>query len=55
MDDIEREVILRTLAANAGNKTATAEVLGISRRSIYNKLALYGVATTDDDHESAEQ
>ena len=51
MDDIEREVILRTLAANAGNKTATAEVLGISRRSIYNKLALYGVATGDEDDE----
>ncbi|MDB4971342.1 MAG: DNA-binding transcriptional response regulator, NtrC family, contains AAA-type ATPase, and a, partial [Myxococcales bacterium] len=49
MDDIEREVILRTLAANAGNKTATAEVLGISRRSIYNKLALYGIATSDED------
>jgi len=49
MDDIEREVILRTLAANAGNKTATAEVLGISRRSIYNKLALYGVATSEED------
>jgi two-component system response regulator AtoC len=56
MDDIEREVILRTLAANAGNKTATAEVLGISRRSIYNKLALYGIATNDDDdREPAEQ
>ena len=55
MDDIEREVILRTLAANAGNKTATAEVLGISRRSIYNKLALYGIATSDEEHESAEQ
>jgi two-component system response regulator AtoC len=55
MDDIEREVILRTLAANAGNKTATAEVLGISRRSIYNKLALYGIATNDDDdRDSAE-
>jgi len=41
MDAIEREVILRTLEANHGNKTATAEVLGISRRSIYNKLAEY--------------
>jgi DNA-binding NtrC family response regulator len=41
MDSIEREVILRTLEANKGNKTATAEVLGISRRSIYNKLAEY--------------
>ena len=41
METIEREVILRTLEANHGNKTATAEVLGISRRSIYNKLAEY--------------
>jgi DNA-binding NtrC family response regulator len=42
MENIEREVILRTLEANQGNKTATAGVLGISRRSIYNKLASYG-------------
>jgi DNA-binding NtrC family response regulator len=48
MDDVEREVILRTLEANDGNKTVTAEVLGISRRSIYNKLALYGVLDSDD-------
>jgi DNA-binding NtrC family response regulator len=46
MDQIEREVILRTLEANDGNKTATAEVLGISRRSIYNKLAIYGIDTS---------
>ena len=43
MENIEKEVILRTLEANRGNKTATAGVLGISRRSIYNKLATYGV------------
>jgi DNA-binding NtrC family response regulator len=49
MDQIEREVILRTLEANDGNKTATAEVLGISRRSIYNKLALYGIDVGSDD------
>jgi len=31
-------------------------VLGISRRSIYNKLALYGIATNEDDErDSAEQ
>ena len=42
MEAVEREVILRTLAAHEGNKTATAEALGISRRSIYNKLAEYG-------------
>jgi DNA-binding NtrC family response regulator len=43
MGSIEKEVILRTLEANQGNKTATAGVLGISRRSIYNKLATYGI------------
>ena len=42
---VEREVILRTLEAHAGNKTAAAEALGISRRSIYNKLAAYGIKT----------
>ena len=53
MDDIEREVILRTLAANEGNKTATAEVLGISRRCIYNKLAALRRRSGDDER-SAE-
>jgi two-component system response regulator AtoC len=43
MATIEKEVILRTLTAHKGNKTATAEALGISRRSIYNKLAEYGI------------
>jgi DNA-binding NtrC family response regulator len=43
IDNIEKEVILRTLEAHHGNKTAAAQALGISRRSIYNKLASYGL------------
>jgi DNA-binding NtrC family response regulator len=43
IDNIEKEVILRTLEAHHGNKTAAAQALGISRRSIYNKLAAYGL------------
>ena len=35
--------ILRTLEAQNGNKKITAEILGISRRSLYNKLAEYGI------------
>ena len=42
MRDAEKEIILRTLEAREGNKKVTAEVLGISRRSLYNKLAEYG-------------
>ena len=34
---------LRTLEAQSGNKKITAEILGISRRSLYNKLAEYGI------------
>jgi DNA-binding NtrC family response regulator len=43
MKEAEKEIILRTLEAQNGNKKITAEVLGISRRSLYNKLAEYGV------------
>jgi DNA-binding NtrC family response regulator len=48
MGEAEREVILRTLDAQQGNKKATAEVLGISRRSLYNRLAEYGERTEDE-------
>jgi transcriptional regulator with PAS, ATPase and Fis domain len=43
MKEAEKEIILRTLEAQSGNKKITAEILGISRRSLYNKLGEYGV------------
>jgi two-component system response regulator HydG len=42
--DVEREMIVRTLDANRGNKNRTARQLGISRRSLYNKLERYQIA-----------
>jgi DNA-binding NtrC family response regulator len=39
--DAERDIVLRTLEARDGNKKVTAELLGISRRALYNKLASY--------------
>ncbi len=39
--DAERTLILRTLDAVAGNKQKAARFLGISRRCLYNKLAVY--------------
>lgn len=39
--EVEKRLILATLAACGGNKTQAADTLGISRRSIYNKLAEY--------------
>lgn len=39
--DMERELILKTLARENGNRTVTAEKIGISVRTLRNKLALY--------------
>lgn len=41
LQDIEREVILQTLRLSNGNKSHTADMLGISRRSLYDKLIQY--------------
>jgi len=40
---MERAMITRTLAYTGGNRTRAAELLGISRRALYNKLARFGV------------
>jgi DNA-binding NtrC family response regulator len=39
--EVERRHILETLSRNEGNRTATATELGISRRTLYYKLAEY--------------
>ncbi|RMF82536.1 MAG: DNA-binding response regulator [Planctomycetota bacterium] len=41
LEELEREQILATLRANGGNKPKTAEALGISLRTLYNKLHAY--------------
>lgn len=38
LGDAEKTLIIRTLKDRKGNKTATAKTLGISRRSLYNKI-----------------
>ena len=52
MDDIEREAILRTLAATDGNKTKAAEMLGIGLRTLYRKLDRYGEDVSDEPPEA---
>ncbi len=42
IDAAERVLILRTLKAHSGNKTKAAEALGISARTLRNKLQEYG-------------
>ncbi len=42
VDAAERELILQTLAATNQNKTRAAELLGISLKTLHNKLKEYG-------------
>ena len=41
MQEAEKQVILQTLANQNGNKTKTAEILGIGRRTLHRKLEEY--------------
>ena len=38
MDRVEKDYILASLQKNGGNKARTAEILGISEKTLYNKL-----------------
>ena len=44
MEDVERELILHTLDRCAGNRTAASVVLGISVRTMRNKLRAFSDA-----------
>jgi len=43
LEQIERDAIIQAMLACQGNRTKAAEHLGMSRRSLYNKLKVYGI------------
>jgi DNA-binding NtrC family response regulator len=43
LDHAEKGLILKTLAKNGNNKTQTAQILGISLKTLHNKLRRYGL------------
>jgi two-component system response regulator AtoC len=44
LSDLERETIVRTLAAVGGNRRKGADRLGIGLRTLYDKLKRYGLS-----------
>ena len=42
-DNFEKDYILQTLAAQQGNMSRTAEVLGVERSNLYKKLRAFGI------------
>lgn len=49
VDEAERRLIMKTLESTNNNKTKAAEVLGISLKTLHNKLKEYGSATSSID------
>jgi DNA-binding NtrC family response regulator len=47
LPEIEKESIIKTMKKVKGNKAKAAELLGISRRSLYNKIAEYGIEDSE--------
>ena len=43
VEKAEKKAIQQTLQATGNNRTQAARLLGISRRSLYDKLAAYGL------------
>ena len=46
---LEKMMILARLAEHRGSRTATAESLGVSRKTLFNKMRQYGLAAEMDE------
>ena len=47
--EMEKELIIKTLEDNEGNRTRSARVLGITRRTLQHKLKEYSIEDSADD------
>ena len=52
--EAERHIIMETLAAYNGNKSKTADILGIGRKTLHRKLDEFAAHATDATDSSAE-
>jgi len=55
IDYAERLLILKTLESHGNNKTRTAETLGISLKTLHNKLKEYGNSVADGGSDTIEE
>jgi two-component system, NtrC family, nitrogen regulation response regulator NtrX len=53
-DRFEQQYILRALAAQQGNMSRTAEVLGVERSNLYKKMRAFGVRRPEGAEEPGE-
>lgn len=51
LEDAEKMIILENLESNNGNKTKTADILKIGRKTLHRKLNEYGLVTSSEPEE----
>jgi len=52
--EAEKLLILKTLESTGNNKTRAAEMLGISLKTLHNKMKEYGSAAAEAQEEPAD-
>jgi DNA-binding NtrC family response regulator len=52
LDEAEKEIIQNTLTYYKGNKSKTAEILGIGRKTLHRKLAEYGIEKSQEEFDT---
>jgi len=55
IEKIEKEAIIKALEKAEGNKTKAAQILGISRKSLFNKLRYYNLIKEEDENGKSEE
>ena len=55
MAEAEKQIILQTLANQNNNKSKTADILGIGRRTLHRKLDEYDAEIKDDTSRMLEE
>ena len=54
--DVERDMVLETLSTTHGNRTASARLLGVSVRTLRNKISEYAAEGVDvPKHQSHDE
>jgi two-component system, NtrC family, response regulator AtoC len=51
---VEKRMIVSQLAAHGGNRTETARRLGVSRKTLFNKIRTYGLKDWDKDGDDGD-
>jgi DNA-binding NtrC family response regulator len=55
LEEVEKLLIRETLVAQGGNKSRTAEVLGIGRKTLYQKIEEYGIEASTREGGASSQ